>query len=101
VKASAMLGKEHVSLNPFVAAVDPARCDGVGRCVVACEYDGALTLVEEERDGRTVRRAVVNPGLCVGCGSCVGVCPQRAIDLQGWRVDQYEAMVDGIMAGVD
>ncbi len=41
----------------------------------------------------------MNPGLCVGCGSCVAVCPNRAVDLQGWTVSQYEAMVDAIASG--
>jgi len=42
----------------------------------------------------------VNAGLCVGCGSCVAVCPHRAIDLNGWRLDQFEAMVEGLAAEI-
>jgi heterodisulfide reductase subunit A len=42
---------------------------------------------------------VVNPALCSGCGACVAVCPTRAIDLAGSTLDQYEAMVDAILAG--
>jgi heterodisulfide reductase subunit A len=45
-------------------------------------------------------RAEVNAGLCVGCGACVAVCPHRAIDLNGWRIDQFEAMVDGLVADI-
>ncbi len=96
VKASAMLSTDQVELNPYVARVREDLCDGTGLCVRECEYSGALDLVEEEVDGKTVRRAKVNPGLCVGCGSCVAVCPNRAIDLQGWTLSQYEAMVDAI-----
>jgi heterodisulfide reductase subunit A len=44
-------------------------------------------------------RAVVNPALCSGCGACVAVCPTRAIDLAGWTLDEYDAMVDAIIAG--
>lgn len=98
-KASIMLAKEQVELNPFVAVVDQHRCEGLGLCAGACEYD-ALQLKEQEIDGQAVRRAEVNPGLCVGCGACVAVCPHRAIQLQGWTLDQYEAMVDGIAGDV-
>ncbi len=41
--------------------------------------------------------AEVNPGLCVGCGACVAVCPNRAINVNGWRLDQYDEMVDGLV----
>lgn len=101
VKAAAMFAHDAVELNPYVAEVDLSLCEGTGQCVTQCEYDGALQMVEHlEADGRTVRRAQVNPGLCVGCGACVAVCPTRAIQVNGWRLDQFEAMVDGIVAEV-
>jgi heterodisulfide reductase subunit A len=43
-------------------------------------------------------RAEVTPALCTGCGACVAVCPQNAIDINGWTLKQYEAMVDRIVA---
>ena len=43
-----------------------------------------------------IRRAVVTAANCSGCGACVAVCPNRAIDVQGWTLGQYEAMVDAI-----
>ena len=42
--------------------------------------------------------AVVCAANCAGCGVCVGACPNRAIDLQGWTLKQYEAMVDALAA---
>jgi heterodisulfide reductase subunit A2 len=45
--------------------------------------------------------AEVNAGLCKGCGACVAVCPTRAIDLQGWSLEQFDAMVDGITSGLE
>lgn len=100
VKAAAMFAHDAVELNPYVAEVDASMCEGTGQCVTQCEYDGALQMVEVAENGRTVRRAQVNPGLCVGCGACVAVCPHRAIQVNGWRLDQFEAMVDGIVAEV-
>ncbi|MGA7157465.1 MAG: FAD-dependent oxidoreductase [Acidobacteriaceae bacterium] len=98
VKAAAMFAREMVELNPYVASVNATLCNGEGLCVSQCDYEGALQLVEREVDGRKVQRAEVNAGLCVGCGACVPVCPHRAMELNGWRLDQFEAMVDGLMA---
>jgi heterodisulfide reductase subunit A len=95
-KAMALLSSGYVELDPFVAHVDATRCRGAGACVEECGYPGAIELQDYEDGGR---RAVVNPALCSGCGACVAVCPERAIDLAGWTLDQYDAMVDAIIAG--
>lgn len=101
VKATAILGRGFVELDPFVAEVDLDRCSGTGACVEACLNDGALSLVELDRNGEAVRRAQVNPALCLGCGACVAVCPEAAIQVKGWTLNQYEAMVDAIVAEQD
>ena len=98
VKASAILAKGYVELDPFVAEVDADRCDGCGACVDACLQEGALRLVEQPVEGQTVRRAQVAPAICLGCGACVAVCPQNAIDVNGMTLKQYESMVDMIVA---
>jgi heterodisulfide reductase subunit A-like polyferredoxin len=51
-------------------------------------------------EGREVRRAVVTPANCSGCGNCVSACPNHAIDVQGWTVGQYEAMIEAIMMDI-
>jgi heterodisulfide reductase subunit A2 len=95
-KATALLSVGHVELDPFVAHVDATLCAGNGACLAECPYPGAVEL-RGYADGD--KRAIVNPALCSGCGACVAVCPTRAIDLAGWTLDQYEAMVDAILAG--
>jgi heterodisulfide reductase subunit A len=40
----------------------------------------------------------VTPANCVGCGVCVGACPNRAVSVKGWTLEQYDAMVDAIAA---
>jgi heterodisulfide reductase subunit A len=61
-----------------------------------CDYEDAISLKPVEVGGETVQRAVVTPANCVGCGVCVSACPNRAIDVQGWTLRQYEVMVDAI-----
>jgi heterodisulfide reductase subunit A len=98
VKAAALLSRGYVELDPFVAEVDIQKCKGTGACVEACLSDGALVLVEKEIDGQKVQRAQVTPAFCLGCGACVAVCPENAIDVNGWTLKQYEAMVDAIVS---
>jgi heterodisulfide reductase subunit A len=95
-KVSTLLAAGEVKLEPFVANVDLELCDGTGTCIEVCEYEDAIALETVTIDGRAVQRAVVTPANCSGCGNCVSACPNRAIDVQGWTLDQYEAMVDAI-----
>jgi heterodisulfide reductase subunit A len=98
VKAAAILSRGYVELDPFVAEVDLSKCQGAGACVEACLADGALTMVELEVGGQKVKRAQVNPVLCIGCGACVAVCPENAINVQGWTLKQFESMVDMVVS---
>lgn len=95
-KVAVLLAQGEVELEPFVARVDPDRCDGSGQCVAVCAYEDAITLETLHVNGQAIQRAVVTPANCVGCGVCVSACPNHALDVQGWTLDQYEAMVDAI-----
>ena len=97
-KVAVLLGQGLVELEPFVAQVDPERCEGTGACVEVCCYEDAISLQTVSLNGHEVQRAVVTSANCTGCGVCVSACPNRAIDVQGWTLDQYEVMVDAIAA---
>lgn len=97
-KVAVLLAQGQVELEPFVARVDPERCVGAGQCLEVCHYEDAITLETFSANGHTGQKAVVTPANCAGCGSCVSACPNRAIDLQGWTLKQYEAMVDALTA---
>jgi heterodisulfide reductase subunit A len=96
-KVAVLLAQGQVKLEPFVAWVDPEKCEGTGVCVQVCAYKNAIALETFTVSGKEVQRAVVTPANCAGCGACVSACPNRAIDVQGWTLDQYEAMVDAIV----
>jgi heterodisulfide reductase subunit A len=92
-----VLAKDFVEMEPFVARVDLARCTGAGTCVEVCQYDGAIAMTEVEvEEGIFEQKAYVNPVACVGCGACVAACASEALDVQGWEMDQYRAMIDAI-----
>jgi heterodisulfide reductase subunit A len=95
-KVATLLAAGEVKLEPFVARVDLEKCNGTGTCVEVCEYEDAIVLETMTVDGREVQRAVVTPANCSGCGNCVSACPNRAVEVQGWTLAQYEAMVDAI-----
>ena len=97
-RVSAMLLKGEIELEPFVARVNLELCQGSGACVEECRYQQAISLVEVAVNGAAVRRAEVNPALCRGCGMCVPACPQGAIELEGCRIEQFDAMVEAIAA---
>ena len=94
-KAAAVLSRGFVELDPFVAEVNLSLCTGCGECVEACLREGALEITEEEGQGPKAR---INPALCQGCGVCVASCPENALQVNGWTLPQYEAMVDAIVA---
>jgi heterodisulfide reductase subunit A len=97
-KVAVLLGQGSVKLEPFVARVNYDLCDGSGQCVAVCAYEDAITLQTMSANGHTAQKAVVTPANCVGCGVCVSACPKRAIDVQGWTLAQYDAMLDAIAA---
>lgn len=99
-KVSVLIGQSKVELEPYVARVDPDKCQGSGECVKVCPQEKAIELKTFTENGRTFQRAVVTPANCNGCGVCVSACPNRAIDVQGWRLDEYEAMVEAITADI-
>jgi len=98
VKVAALLGTGHIQLDPFVAQVDLESCVGHAKCVEECKYMNAVSLVEQEVRGKIVKCAAVNAALCVGCGMCAAVCPEGAIQVEGWRMEQFEAMTDALVA---
>jgi len=96
-KAAALLGEGYITLDPFKARVNVEACRGTGACVEACAYQKAISLVEIEVEGGVRKCAQVNPSLCTGCGMCVPVCTNRAIEVSGWKISQFEAMVEALV----
>jgi len=93
-QAATVLRQGVASLDPQVATVDAAACDGCGECVTACPF-GAIEMAGS--DGQAV--ATIAAAGCKGCGACTPICPKGAIDLQGYTDAQVRAMIAGLLTG--
>ncbi len=62
--------------QPRTMFVDEVKCDGCGRCVVACDAlaKGAIQIEDSI--------AVIDQALCEQCNSCLIVCPREAVSTQ-------------------
>jgi heterodisulfide reductase subunit A len=99
-KVAILLNRGKVNLEPYIAKVDPERCKGTGECVRVCPQEDTIHLETFNENGKTLQRAVVTAANCNGCGVCVSACPNQAIDVQGWRLDEFNAMVEAITADI-
>ncbi len=93
-QAAAVLKCGTALLDPQVAVVRQAACDGCGDCLAACPF-GAISL--SGSNGSTL--AAIEAAACKGCGACTPICPTSAIDLQGYTDAQVRAMIVGLLAG--
>jgi len=62
--------KETQSVAIGVPEVDPAKCNGCGKCDRLCQYSAIICLKD---------KAMVFEQLCHSCGGCMLVCPTGAI----------------------
>jgi heterodisulfide reductase subunit A len=89
-RATTILAKKELEIDPLIAAVDEELCTGCGVCVEICPYD-ARTLNEKSKI------AEVNEALCVGCGACIAACPSNASIHKNFTKKQILNMVDDIV----
>jgi MinD superfamily P-loop ATPase len=83
--------RERVVYLP-VPKVDPARCDGCGRCSRFCKFNAIACFGAAP---------YISPELCHACGGCVRVCPQRALRDVPHRIGAINTSVHGDLTLVE
>jgi len=89
-RASVLLSRPELEIDPLISAVDEEICAGCGLCVEVCSYS-ARALNE------ITKVAEVNEALCVGCGACIVACPSNASIHKNFTRKQILRMVDEIL----
>jgi len=94
-KASGLVSKDYISVEPIIATVNEDICSGCGLCASICPYEAISIKVS---DGKRV--AEVNKLLCKGCGACAATCPSGAMQQRHYKDIQIIAEVTALAKGV-
>ncbi|HSO82340.1 4Fe-4S dicluster domain-containing protein [Thiocapsa sp.] len=70
-----------IAKTPFLAVIDPQRCDYCADCIKACNAKGIGIAATARGRKKDERFAAVDSGICLGCGACIDACEHRAISL--------------------
>ena len=89
MRASMVLSRESIEVEPIVSVVDEEQCIGCGLCEASCPF-GAIKLVKVPGKGYCAENL---PALCKGCGLCAAVCPQKAVDMKHFRDREISAAI--------
>jgi len=65
-----------------IIRIDEEKCDGCGRCVIACA-EGAIQIV----DGKA---RLVSEVYCDGLGACIGECPRGALMIEEREAEEFD-----------
>ena len=91
-RATTVLSRDTIEIEPTISHVVDEKCDGCAYCVDPCPYD-AITLIEYEDEEGAIKKTVeVDEALCKGCGTCMATCPKAAIFVWHYRPEQLFAM---------
>ena len=90
-KASSLISKGKIMLEPNLAVISKDKCVWCGKCEEVCTYGAIEKITSEEKDFARI----IDP-VCKGCGSCLSVCAEDAIELQGYTNNEIESMIDAL-----
>ena len=74
-----MLNPVHTS--NFLPVLDAEKCNGCGKCVVACPVEAMSLVSANDGNDTRARKAKLDVDVCLGCGVCVRTCPRGSLGL--------------------
>ena len=95
-RASTVLSKRQIELEPRISEVLDENCDGCAYCIEPCPYD-AITLIEYMKEGAVKKTVETDPAKCRGCGVCQATCPKKGIFVRNFSLEQISAMVEAAL----
>jgi heterodisulfide reductase subunit A len=91
-RAATILSKTQLEVSAQVSSVDQSKCISCMTCVRSCPYNAPSVNAD--------RKAEINAAKCMGCGICVSECPAHAIQLRHFESEQFNAMIERLLAEV-
>jgi heterodisulfide reductase subunit A len=85
-RAGVLLSHDKLAVSGIIAKHDRDRCMSCLACVRVCPFGSPFI----DEDGKVSHNEV----LCTGCGICAGICPAKAFQVNCFRDDQIDAMID-------
>jgi heterodisulfide reductase subunit A len=89
VRAAKMLKQPFVKLGGCVAEVDSSKCAACLTCVRVCPFGVPVI----DRMEKAMGSAHISAAECRGCGVCAAECPNKAIELGHYEVDQLRESI--------
>lgn len=85
-RIGALLSHDKLSVSGIISKHNRDLCMSCLACFRACPFDSPFI----DEDGRVSHNEIK----CTGCGICAGVCPAKAFQVNHFRDDQINAMID-------
>lgn len=71
----------HEFVGGTAAVIDPAKCEGCGRCYDVCRFEAVVPPPRAPESQHQDFVYSVDPIACEGCAACVYQCPENAIQM--------------------
>ena len=88
-RAGRILGRRFLQMGGIVAKVDGDKCAACLTCVRVCPFK--LPVINREL--KAMGSTSISSADCRGCGICAAECPNKAIELSHYEIDNMQARV--------
>jgi heterodisulfide reductase subunit A len=85
-RAGVLLSHDKLSVSGIISKHNRDTCMSCLACVRVCPFGSPFI----DEDGKVSHNEVI----CTGCGICAGICPAKAFQVNNFRDDQIQSMID-------